>query len=272
MRTGSNTVTSGASRLPEGSIDHDPRLPAISFVTVAADGLFFVRLLVERIRLLAGPRPYEIIVVDRGSRDGARAWLRAQPDVRMLTRRQWPWIRGHRHGEAAEAAVRLARHARIVLLDSDAHPVGPDWLLESADRLDERRRLAGAVFQDKHRGNPHGWYIHPHFMAFFKADLGGLIILRKRFGDDTDTGEEATMRVLAAGHAVIPHPIEFCPGFDVGHARVPTVAGGVFHAWYVSRLIREEPAVVRETAGLVTRATYLEPLMARLRQAYGLTY
>jgi hypothetical protein len=109
-------------------------------------------------------------------------------------------------------AIRRARHDRIVLLDSDAHPVAPDWLEASVDRLDPHRRLvgealhyrlAGAIFHDKHRGNPHRWYIHPHFMAFFKADLDRLVVLRKRFGEDTDTGEEATMRVLAAGHEVI---------------------------------------------------------------------
>lgn len=244
----------------------------MSFVTVAADGLFWVRLLVERIRLLAGARGYEIIVVDRLSRDGTRAWLRAQPDVRILTRPHLPWHSDHRHGEAAEAAVRRARFDRIVLLDSDAHPISQDWLTSSVDRLDEHTRLAGAVFRDQHRGNPHGWYIHPHFMAFFKADLARLIILRKRFGADTDTGEEATMRVLEAGHGVIAHPIAFCPELAVGHDRVPTVAGGVFHAWYVSRLTRNEAAVIRETDGKVTRATYLDPLMTRLRQRYALAY
>ena len=247
-------------------------MPAVSFVTVAADGKFWVRLLVERIRALAGKREYEILVVDRLSRDGTRRWLRAQQDVRMLTRPQWPWHRGHRHGEAAEAAVRQARYDRVVLLDSDAHPVSADWLRESVDRLDDRVRLAGAVFRDTHRGNPHGWYIHPHFMAFFKADLDRLIVLRKRFGDDTDTGEESTMRVLAAGLGVIKHPIAFCPEFDVGHPRVPTLAGGVFHAWYVSRLMRNEAEVARETEGQVSRAGYLEPLMARIRERYGLEY
>lgn len=241
-------------------------------MTVAAEGLFWVRLLVERIRLLAGPRPYEIIVVDRLSRDGTRAWLRAQPEVRVLTRPHLPWHRDHRHGEAAEAAARCARYDRIVLLDSDAHPIAPEWLEGSVDRLDAHTRLAGAVFRDKHRGNPHGWYIHPHFMAFFKADLESLVILRKRFGHDTDTGEEATLRVLAAGHGVVGHPIAFCPEFGVGHDRVPTVAGGVFHAWYVSRLTRNEPEVVRETQGKVTRAAYLDPLMARLRRRYELAY
>ena len=240
----------------------------VSIVTVAADGLFFVRLLVQRVRATIGARPYEVIVVDRGSRDGLRGWARAQPDVRVMRYRAWPWQRGHRHGEAAEAAIRTARHERIVLLDSDAHPVDAGWLAGSVDRLDDAHRLAGAIFRSPHRGNPHGWYVHPHFMTFFKADLGGLVVLRKLRGEDTDTGEEATIRVLAAGKQVVGHEIAFCPAFDVGHPRVPTVAGGVFHAWYVTRLIRDEAAVIRETDGAVSRARYLDPLLERLRAAY----
>ena len=58
----------------------------------------------------------------------------------------------------------------------------------------------------------------------------------------------------------------------MGHDRVPTVAGGVFHAWYVSRLARHEAEVARETGGQVTRASYLDPLVARLRAAYALDY
>ena len=243
----------------------------VSIVTVSADGYFFIRLLVERVRALMAGRPYEIIVVDRGSRDGARAWLRAQSDIRLMTRRQWPW-RDHQHGEAAEAGVRAARHERIVLLDSDSHPIDPDWLVHSVDRLDDTHRLAGAVFHGQHRGNRHGWYIHPHFMAFFKRDLGGLVVLRKLRGTDTDTGEEATIRVLDAGLLTIQHPIVFADAFAVGHDRVPTIAGGVFHAWYVSRLLRHEAAVIQETEGRVTRATYLDPVTARLRAAYQLAY
>jgi hypothetical protein len=79
-------------------------------------------------------------------------------------------------------------------------------------------------------------------------------------------------RVLAAGRGVLGHEIAFCPRFAVGHPRVPTVAGGVFHAWYVSRLLHTEDAVLRETGGQVSRAGYLDPLMAKLRAEYGLTY
>jgi hypothetical protein len=243
--------------------------PPVSIVTVTRDGLFFTRLLVEKVREFTRGRDYEILAVDRGSRDGSRDWLRAQPDVRLFRYGQWR-SRDHGHAEAARKAIRAARHARIVLLDSDAHPVAADWLETSADRLDEQHRLAGAVFVDKHAGNPHGWYIHPHFMCFFRADFGGLVELRKLRGDATDTGEEATIRVLAAGLQVVGLPIRFADALAVGHPRVPTLAGGVFHAWYVTRLAHTEAEVDRESGGEVTRAGYMLPLMARLREAYGL--
>lgn len=242
----------------------------VSIVTVTYEGLFFTRLLVERVRAFVGPRPYEIIAVDRGSRDGTRAWLASQPDVRLLCRRQWR--RGHGHGEAAEAGARRARHEAIVLLDSDAHPISPDWLALTADRLGDDCRLAGAEFRDFHKGNPYGRYIHPHFLTFLKADLGRDVVLRKLRGHDTDTGEEATIRLLDAGRGVLGYPIEFCERFSVGNPRVPTISAGVFHAWYVTRLLKEDRAVARETDGAVTRENYLEPLVARLRDEYQLSF
>jgi GT2 family glycosyltransferase len=82
--------------------NHQMRRP-ISIVTVSYDTFFFVRLLVEKVRELIGSRSYELIVVDRGSRDGTREWLDAQADVRVLTVK--PNRRGHGHGEAAELGV-----------------------------------------------------------------------------------------------------------------------------------------------------------------------
>lgn len=246
-------------------------LNPVSIVTVTRDGLFFSRLLVDRVRALIGPRPYEIIVVDRGSKDATRRWMGQQPDVRLILFRQWR-TRGHGHAEAAEKGILAARYERIVLIDSDAHPVAADWLERTADALNETVRLCGARFVDNHVGNPHGWYVHPHFMCFLKSDYGDLIVLRKLRGNDTDTGEEATIRVLAAGLEIRAFPIEFCADLSVGHPRVPTVSAGVFHAWYVSRLEHEEGAVIRETDGQVSRARYLEPIQARLRAAYGLDY
>src|SRR5690242_8174807 len=93
----------------------------ISIVTVSYDTFFFIRLLVEKVRELVGHRSYEVVVVDRGSRDGTREWLAVQPDVRVLTTK--PNRRGHGHGEAAELGAKKARYDHIILLDSDAHPM-----------------------------------------------------------------------------------------------------------------------------------------------------
>ncbi len=242
----------------------------VTILTVTFDDYFFSRLLVERVRAMVGQRPYEIIVVDRGSRDGTREWMGKQPDVRMITKRQWG--RAHRHGEAAETGARHAQYPIVVLMDPDAHPLDPCWLEMTADRLDDHCRLAGARFEGNHRGNPYGWYVHPHFMAFWKADLGRHVVLRKVRGHDTDTGEEATIRLLDLKLGVLGHPIEFCHRFGVGHPIYPTVSAGVFHAWYSTRLMKDAATVSRETDGRITLESYLVPLTARLREIYGLNY
>jgi glycosyltransferase involved in cell wall biosynthesis len=241
----------------------------VSIVTVTYDTLFFVRLLVEKVREFMGDRGYEVIAVDRGSRDGTRQWLDEQSDVRVVSVKRGK--RGHGHGEAAEIGARTARYETIVLLDSDAHPVDSSWLSQTADRLGCQQRLAGAVFHGRHDGNPYGWYIHPHFMVFQREDLGRNIILQK-VHPQFDTAEESTVRMLNAGLGVIGYPLVFCERFSVGHPVFPTVAAGVFHAWYGTRLVKETRAVGRETQGAVTDATYLEPLQERLRRAYRLDY
>ena len=242
----------------------------VSIVTVSYDTYFFVRLLVEKVRENVGPRLFEIVVVDRGSHDGTREWLAEQSDVRLIKAR--PNRRGHGHGEAAETGAATARYDHVVLLDSDSHPIDSSWLELTVDRLDAHNRLAGAIFRGLHKSNPHGWYIHPHFMAFHKADLGKQITLSKPRGTDLDTGEAATVRLLDAGLGVIGYPLEFCERFAVGHPHFPTVAAGVFHAWYGTRLLKDTRTVGEETSGAVNRTNYLEPLQARLRQAYHLDY
>ncbi len=242
----------------------------VSIVTVTYDSFFYIRLLVEKVRAFVGSREYEIVVVDRGSRDGSREWLGKQSDVRLVVKRQWS--ARHTHGEAAEAGVQTAKHPIIVLLDSDAHPVDERWLTLTADRLDAHYRLAGAQFHSPRRDNPYGWYIHPHFMAFFKADLGHHIVLRKTRGRDTDTGEESTVRLLNARLGVAGYPIEFCERFSVGHPTFPTVSAGVFHAWYSTRLAKNTGEVSRETSGGITRENYAEPLRRLMREAYHLDY
>jgi len=243
----------------------------VSIVAVNFDSLFYIRLLVEKVREFIGSRPYEIIVVDRGSRDGSREWLRDQPDVRLILKRQWRQSR-HSHGQAAEAGVQAARHDIIVLMDSDAHPTDGRWLELTADKLDDQCRLAGAQFHTTHRDNPYGWYIHPHLMTFFKADFGTHITLRKIRGRDTDTAEDSTVRLLNSGLGVIGYPMEFEERFSVAHPSLPTVSAGVFHAWYSTRLVKNSGEVHQETGAGITQENYANPLRERLRHLYGLDY
>ncbi|MEP6811296.1 MAG: glycosyltransferase, partial [Chthoniobacterales bacterium] len=116
-------------------------LRPVSVVTVTYDTFFFLRLLVEKVREFIGERAYEIIVVDRGSRDGTLEWCAKQADVRVVS---VPQKRAdHEHGKAAERGVRAARYEIIAFLDSDAHPIDRSWLTATADRLDSECRLAG---------------------------------------------------------------------------------------------------------------------------------
>lgn len=257
-------------------------LPPVSVVTVAYDTFFFVRLLVEKVREFVGNRAYEIIVVDRGSRDGTLEWCARQANVRIIS---VPQSRGrHEHGEAAEQGARAAKHDIIVFMDSDAHPVSPDWLTETADKLNQHCRLAGPKVVAFHRGNPFGWYIHPHFMVFYKADLGGDVVLKKLRGEETDTGEEATIRLLEKGKGIEALPLSSCPALDAkhryaayacfsfGHPHFPTIGGGVFHAWYGTRLKKDAAVVGEESEGAVTRDRYQKPLLAMLREFYSLDF
>ena len=243
----------------------------VSIVTVNFDSIFYIRLLVEKTREFIGAREYEIVVVDRGSRDGSREWLREQPDVRLLIHRQWRQRR-HSHGEAAELGVEAASHEIIVLLDSDAHPMNGSWLELTADKLDDRCRLAGAQFHTKRRDNLYGWYIHPHFMTFHKADLGTHVTLRKTRGRDTDTAEDSTVRFLDSGFGVTAYPLEVLEQYSVGNPSLPTVSAGVFHAWYSTRLIKNSKEVENETSAGISEENYAEPLRNLLRRLNGLDY
>ena len=263
-------------------MDFSARPRAVSIVTVSYDTLFFVRLLVEKVREFIGPRTYEIIVVDRGSRDGTLEWCAQQPEVRIISvpQNNAP----HNHGEAAEEGVCAAAHEIIAFMDSDAHPIGPDWLNRTADKLNEQCRLAGPKYVGHHAGNPFGWYVHPHFMVFHKSDLDGDIILRKLRGETTDTGEESTIRLLEKGREIAALPLESCPSlsanhpraryacFSFGHPHFPTIGADVFHAWYGTRLEKDVADVGTETAGAITPDNYQQPLIQRLREFYQLDF
>ena len=103
-------------------------------------------------------------------------------------------------------------------------------------------------------------------------------------GGNTDTGDEATFRLLERGKKIEALPLESCPAlspehpyaayrrFSFGHPHFPTIGAGVFHAWYGTRLKKDAKVVGAETAGAISSNAYQGPMMAALREFYSLNY
>ena len=84
---------------------------------------------------------FEILCVDNRSTDAGPAWLRAQPDVTLLSQTDW-------QGPAAtrNTGIRAARGDILAFIDADCW-AAPDWLSRGVTCLSERGvdRVAGRV-------------------------------------------------------------------------------------------------------------------------------
>jgi glycosyltransferase involved in cell wall biosynthesis len=173
----------------------------------------------------------EILVIDNGSNDGSRAWLRRERRAGRLRAVLLP--RNVFHGPAMDLAFLLARTEYVVALDVDAFPVSDDWLQQLIGPLHGGKWVSGAQAL---RG-----YIHPCCLAMrteyfarrrhtFTPHVGTWD--PDRLGrDEWDTGESITRR---EGLARV-HPF---PRTRVrGPLQLGTVFGGfVYHNGASTRL------------------------------------
>ncbi len=111
----------------------------VSIIILSYHTFAYTRLCLESIRTYTEPGTYEIIVVDNGSRDGSLAYLRAQPDVRLIEN-------GENRGfpAACNQGMRAAAKGNDLLLLNSDTIVTPHWL-ENLCRVLEERPEAGAV-------------------------------------------------------------------------------------------------------------------------------
>jgi len=125
--------------------------PGITVVTVNWNTLPFLEALLDIVsaRSPAGTR---ILVVDNGSSDGSREFLRGRSDVDSIL---LPINIGH--GLALDLAVAKVTTDIVVVLDVDAFPISDAYLDASLEALAAGKVLSGAHFNRN--------YIHPCFLV-----------------------------------------------------------------------------------------------------------
>lgn len=164
----------------------------VTVVTVNWNSLTFLRPMVRITRAMS-PSETRVLVVDNGSSDGSREWLRTQLDLGVIG---LPLNVGH--GYALDIAVPSVHTEYIAVLDVDAFPVSPVWIETCIDKLQKGAHLVGARM---HRN-----YIHPSFfvartemihrygLTFRPA--GSLYRLEERAPFFMDVGERLAQRVI----------------------------------------------------------------------------
>lgn len=104
------------------------------------------------------PWPYEILIIDSGSRDGTVELVQAHPEVRLI--RINPPDFGH--GKTRNQAIGETRSPYVALLTQDAEPVDARWLRNIVTAVDADDKIAGAF--GRHLA-------YPDASAFTKRDL-----------------------------------------------------------------------------------------------------
>jgi GT2 family glycosyltransferase len=121
-----------------------PAPPAVSVVVVSHESLSLTRLCVESVLANTEQPSFELIVVDNGSKDGSRVYLRTIArrfnNVTVAlndTNRGFP--------AASNQGLAMARGGMLVLLNNDTI-VAPEWLQRLSAHCDEHKvGLVGAV-------------------------------------------------------------------------------------------------------------------------------
>ena len=101
-----------------------PLSSLVTIVMLTWNGLAYTRACIESIRSHEAGVPFQLIVIDNGSTDGTREWLRAQPDLLLIENQSnLGFTRGNNQGMAAAAP-----HSDLLLLNNDTVIQQAGWL------------------------------------------------------------------------------------------------------------------------------------------------
>ena len=152
---------------------HPAKQPAISIVLGTYRRLPLLKKAIDSIRKNGISAPYEIVVIDGGSRDGTAEWLIDQPDILTIVHhnreggvrnRSWGWF--------MNVAFR-ATHGRCVLMISDDSLLVPGSVDAGLARVAELeaagRRVGGVAFYFRN------WPMEPNY--FVQKTIGGMLMV-----------------------------------------------------------------------------------------------
>jgi rhamnosyltransferase len=170
-------------------------------------------------------RNWELIVFDSGSTDGSVELLReAKPRhlVQLLPHE-------YRPGRVLNQGMKLARHERVIFLNADATPQGPDWLGPLVRALDDpqvaavfgrqipRRDCTAAFARDYERcfGDKRESAEWDHFFSMVSSGLRREAWGRRGFRETMQYSEddEYTRWCRAEGYRIV-----YCPNSVVMHS------------------------------------------------------
>ncbi len=170
--------------------------PGVTIAIVNWNSMDLLRDVLRAIEHFGSPSgiPIEVLVIDNGSNDGSRPFLRTcrtEGRVRCLLLPQNIY-----HGPAMDLAFLMSRTEFVVALDVDAFPITAGWLETLLAPLDHGATVAGA---EAARG-----YIHPCCLAMRTAHFAqrrhtftphiGTWNPERMGIDEWDTGESITIR------------------------------------------------------------------------------
>jgi hypothetical protein len=177
-----------------------PRFPShrTAVLTTHFGDLGWVELLVRRIRsFLPEIADENIFVVDQDRTDRSEAALRER--LGGVTILRWPEsephfvITGHDHAHVLNLAVRAIDSDFLLIFDSDAHPIGPEFRARLAACLAENDAVLAARWITDTA-------THPCFMAFGPAvDRARLLFDEQQLEHGVDTGRRIYDQVAALG-------------------------------------------------------------------------
>lgn len=210
--------------------EETPAAPQVSVVVPVRDGAAQLPALLDALGAQADAPPFEVVVVDNGSRDSTAAIAERHPVVRLVVREPRPGSYAARNaGVAAASAPALA------FTDADCTPC-PTWLAAGTAAL-QGAHLVGGAIEQRRSARPTVWEVYDRATYLDQAELvttqrfaatANLFVRREVF--DAVGLFDAALRSsgdLEFGHraAAAGFALAFSPEARVAHQPRSTLAG-----------------------------------------------